>query len=329
MYKLILLLFVSLLCVFCKNSEKKKFHFVVTADTHMYRYAKGDGKIHMGFKDSLLVYLKNGNTDGPGDFIIVAGDMDPFSRVRTAIRDVMGSDYGFYPVMGNHDVGGTNNHRNDFPENNWQNAFEIIKYNRDSLKGIVNFGPDQASPELSSTYEKDGKVYVSFYDSIGINGAKYTSYSFDHGNSHFVVLDEYATNNWGERGNGRIWPELFLWLKNDLESTDKENVFVFGHEPVWSHASLDTVPVSKKEFWNLLKNNNVIAYFCGHHHDYSAVRYQGVWEIRPSCGYEYVDKTHYSVISVDGNSVTLKTYRLESGGFALADEKVLKQGTDD
>ncbi len=304
------------------------FHFVVTGDAHMYRYAAGEGKIHLGFKDDLLPHVKSGNVNGPGDFIIVAGDMDPFRRVLSSVRDVMGPDYGFYPVIGNHDVGGTNNHGQDFPEDNWQNAFEIVKYNRDSLKNVVQWGPEVASPGLSGSFEKDGVTYYTYYDSAGIYGAKYTSYSFDHENSHFIVIDEYATNSWGARGEGRIWNGLYEWLKNDLDSTDKENIFVFGHEPLWTSSSLNDAPVSRQEFWDLLKSHHVIAYFCGHVHDYAIADHDSIWEVRPSCAYEYTWKTHYAMIFVDSNVVKLKVYEMQPEGFRMVDARVLKgEGT--
>jgi len=300
----------------------QSFHFVVTGDTHMYRYGQGDS-LHTTFRQVLLPFLLSEDPDGPGDFIVVVGDMDPFFRVRTSIASVLGYNYPFYTVIGNHDVGGTNKRSDLYPASNWQNAFGIILYNRDNLQGIVRWGPDIPSPGLTGSFEKNGIRWVTCYDSAGIQGAKYTSYSFDRGNAHFVVLDLYAGQSWEMREDGRIWTALYDWLEKDLASTRKEHVFVFAHEPVWAGTSLNDRPVSKETFWNLLVKHHVVAYFCGHRHQYTVENHQGVWEIQSSCAFD-TSCVHYTQIFVDGHEVGIKTYGYSNGSMRLVDERMLR-----
>ena len=102
-------------------------------------------------------------------------------------------------------------------------------------------------------------------------GSKYTTYSFDEGNSHFIVLDLYSGETiFQNRSYGSIKNELYNWLKDDLESTTKENIFVFGHQPaiyakdeddfINSRARYDAPNdeslKTRTEFWDLLKTHH-------------------------------------------------------------------------
>ncbi len=64
--------------------------------------------------------------------------MYPFFRARGLVEEVLGKDFRFYPVPGNHNVGCTNNKFEKYPDANWANTFDIVKYNRNHLKNIVN-----------------------------------------------------------------------------------------------------------------------------------------------------------------------------------------------
>lgn len=83
-------------------------------------------------------------------------------------------------------------------------------------------------------------------------------YSFDYGNSHFVVLnseDEGADISEGQMD----------WLREDLRaSSDAEHIFVFVHRPLWE---------SEGKGWNgkvhpLLAEHKVKLVFAGHSHKY-------------------------------------------------------------
>ena len=123
------------------NSEDN-FHFVVTSDCHMY------ASHSTVYKDVTCKEIMK-NPNGPGDFIIVNGDMDPFISVKKAIYHELiaplkehGKDYCFYPVVGNHDLYNTGQvpeMNSDVPEETQTRA--IVEYNKKSLKNIVNWGP--------------------------------------------------------------------------------------------------------------------------------------------------------------------------------------------
>ncbi|UCE20373.1 MAG: metallophosphoesterase [Gemmatimonadota bacterium] len=109
-------------------------------------------------------------------------------------------------------------------------------------------------------------------ENIAQHGAQGT-YSFDYGNVHCVVLDQYAST-----ADGEVDEYTRAWLQTDLNATEADHVFVFGHEPAFPRYrhigdSLDQFRVSRDAFWNMLvMDPRVRAYFCGHTHYYSRMR---------------------------------------------------------
>ena len=132
---------------------------------------------------------------GAGEFMISPGDIDPPWDVRAVLDSVIGKDYVWYPVVGNHE--------RETPEDmEW-----LRKYNSPGheLPHIVDQGPE---------------------------GCRETTYSFDYGDTHFVVLNQYFAAGNDTLTDGGFSPELENWLTADLEKNQLERVYVFGHEPI-------------------------------------------------------------------------------------------------
>ncbi len=359
--KTILSLLLGMVIVLSSCVEKNEpFHFYVVTDVHMTK--SSPAYTSLCFKEKVLPSIKK-DTAGLGKFVVITGDLDPFFRTKESVEEVMGKDFRYYPVLGNHDVGMTNNKFKLYPSANWGNTFDIVRYNKNTLKNIVNWGPEYRTPALDSLVYVDslGQKHISTYDSLDVIGSKYTTYSFDEGNSHFVVLDIYSgLEFFGAKHSGRIFSKMYNWLEKDLSETKKENIFVFAHQPVWEAGGEDTMSLvnndykkhcsriaksmgadsltwfeknynlkvkSRKEFWNLLKRNNVIAYFCGHIHHYSTKKIDGVWEINLEYGaWETEGKTRYGEIFVDKGKVDLvvKGYVEKTEEFKEIDKIRLK-----
>jgi Icc protein len=110
-------------------------------------------------------------------------------------------------------------------------------------------------------------------------------YSFDYGNSHFVMLNnDYKSLGGilGELEKGKIVGLQLDWLRGDLDSAAKrgqQNIFVFFHEPAFPsgghlgnsmyHNGNKAYVEPRDEFWRLLCRHKVVAVFCGHEHNYS------------------------------------------------------------
>jgi predicted phosphodiesterase len=144
-----------------------------------------------------------------------------------------------------------------------------------------------------------------------------------------VVLNEYCDVSGDTVTGGDITDHLYNWLVADLEATDQEHIFVFGHEPAYpqpdadngreSHMadSLNFDPAHRDRFWELLKTQAVDAYICGHTHNYSAVEIDGVWQLDTGHARGWGDvgaSSTFVIIQVHGDTVTFETFRDDAMG---------------
>lgn len=196
---------------------------------------------------------------GPGEFLITPGDFDPVNNLRWTLDQVLGPEYPWYPVVGNHEL----------PGYGWENYagenMEILRaYDYDAQRTVVRWGP---------------------------GGCLRTTYSFDYRNAHFVALNLYCDVDGDTKMPANISDHLYEWLARDLAETDKDFIFVFGHEPAYAQPDLDTgreryigeglalYPANRGRFWELLREHQVTAYINGHTHNYSAVQVAGLWQV--------------------------------------------------
>ena len=206
------------------------------------------------------------NKVGKGSFMIVLGDLDPPTATRELIANVLGKDYLWYPVIGNHDL--------------------EVEANTEYLRAM-NRGAN-------------GLPYVV---RKGPAGCEETTYSFDWNDVHFVVLNVYYDGKADNKADGMVVPELLAWLENDLQQNAKKRVLVFGHEPIYPfldmdngsvrHLSdaLDKYPDISLRFHRLLVKYHVTAYFSGHTHAASYANINGLWLI--NSGHIYGQEDHY------------------------------------
>ncbi len=241
---------------------------------------------------------------GPGEFMVSPGDLDPPDRVRATIDQVLGEEYVWYPVVGNHE--------GDLP----QYIVYMREYNPGgkALPGIVRCGPP---------------------------GAVETCYAFDHQNVHFVVINQYYDGQRDIIGDGDVGDALYAWLEQDLAGNDKPFTFVFGHEPTVSipdmcngqvrhrGGSLDKYAEHNHRFWTLLREYRVTAYCCGHTHRASVSRINGVWQL--DCGHargkgDPGAKSSFLMIYVQPDGIRADVYRRDEldGAYKLTYSEKLR-----
>jgi acid phosphatase type 7 len=163
----------------------------------------------------------------------------------------------------------------------------------------------------------------------GPDGYDKLTYSFNYGNSHFVVIDT-------EKPRQHSASEVQLdWLDYDLGSNDKENTFVFFSEPAFPTSaktgeSLDASPVDRDKLWKIIDAHNVTAVFNGNEnlfsrriidnhifsqsknsiHQFVIGNTDALNEDSKSndqVDYAYFGK-HYAIVDVDGMNLTLNLY---------------------
>lgn len=229
-----------------RKDDDAEFSFIVTAD--MREFAGPDYQTSEFFRGTVEAIKKYGE----GAFMVSPGDIDPPWHVRSTLDDVLGKDYKWYPVMGNH---------------------------------------EQETPEDMEWLREWGKNNKEFLLRTGPKNAEETFYSFDYKNTHFVAINVYYDGESDIATKGDISDPVYNWLAADLAATDKQFIFVFGHEPIISvmdyHSgrmrhkgdNLDRIPENANRFVELLRKHNVTAYLCGHTHNFSYANFNGVWQV--------------------------------------------------
>ena len=225
--------------------------------------------------------------------MVTPGDIDPPSNVLWTITRTLGMTYTWYPVIGNHELPGAGQEVEYGANLAWLNRYDY---------GQVNAGP---------------------------SGCPTTTYSFDYGHAHFVMLNEYCDSGGDDVTTGDVPDHVYHWLVSDLASTEKAYVFVFGHEPAYPQPdadngrvrhvgdSLDQYPQRRDRFWELLRQTGVVAYICGHTHNYSVVRVKGVWQLDVGHARGLGDtgaRSTFAVIEVGKEFAKYRVYRDDAGG---------------
>jgi len=283
---LVLILFSSL-SVFSQTKTENSFRFSIFADT---RRNAGPERDTDDYLKGVLLAMKD---VGTGEFAISPGDIDPPSNIRWTIDKYLGKDFIWYPVVGNHET----------DSSAYMEYLREYNKNGNRLPYIVNAGPA---------------------------GSEETTFSFDYKNTHFVVINQYYDGECDDCLSGDVTDPLYNWLKDDLLKTDKEHIFVFGHEPAFPQPdeynyrlrhngdSLDKYRKNRNRFWNLLEENKVIAYFCGHTHNYSAAIINKVWQIDAGHARGAGDKrapSTFLTVDIDSSSVNVTVYRDKHDGI--------------
>ena len=191
---------------------------------------------------------------GPGAFLLVVGDLDPPQGVAEVVLSVFGSAFPWYPVLGNHDL----------PAGKNLDFVRHLNAGGTALPNVVRKGPP---------------------------GSVETTYSFEVGDVHVAVLNQYFDGKSDTASSADVSDALYEWLAADLAAAKKPFVFVVGHEPAFPQAdmatgrsrhattSLTRRPANRDRFWRLLRERKVTAFLCGHTHGASARKIDGVWQL--------------------------------------------------
>lgn len=228
------------------TTDTNAFSFAVTCDMREFVGPAPAGKQYFDGACEALRQV------GPGAFMIVPGDCDPIPPVRATLDRHLGSNYVWYPVAGNHEA------------ETKQDMAWLRRWASNGIPNMVRSGPA---------------------------GAEATMYAFDYGNSHFVVLNNYFNGKSDTGASGDVATVALDWLAQDLAATKQPLLWVIGHAPIKSQPDMDSGrvrhafgdllahPQHGERLVSLLKQHHIRAYLCGHTHNASAVKFQGVWQL--------------------------------------------------
>ncbi|MBI9071017.1 MAG: metallophosphoesterase [Melioribacteraceae bacterium] len=279
-------LFLIFLLAFTSSNfaQTELFSFEVTAD--MRRFAKTEYQNSQYFLGALEAIKKIGH----GKFMISPGDIDPPWFVCNLINQTFGDGYLWYPVIGNHD--------SETPKDmHW-----LRDYCKQHIQNLTRKGPTNCTE---------------------------TTYSFDYKNVHFAVINEHFDNNSDVGSKGDICDSTFCWLKKDLAKSKEPIKLVIGNEPMVSlpdydngrhrHKgdNLDAHPENSHRFQQLLKDNNVLAYLCGHTRNFSFGNINGITQIDAGHSRGIGDKgapSTFLKFHVFKDHLTFDVYRDDSNG---------------
>ena len=276
------------------GAEPVNFTFAVAADMRSFT-GQGSYDSSQYFRGAVQAILGTGEPA----FLISPGDIDPPSQTRWTLDQVLGSDFRWLPVVGNHELPGAGSESSSGANMAWLRAYP-------QNVGLVHPGPA---------------------------GCPTTTFSFDYQNAHFSVLNQYCDTAGDTASDGDIPDYLYNWLAADLAATSLPVKFVIGHEPAFPQPdqdngrirhegdSLNQYPAHRDRFWDLLRAQQVAAYLCGHTHNTSVANLSGVWQIDAGHARGLGDTGAASTfvrVNVRGASMTYQVYRDDANGGAYA-----------
>jgi 3',5'-cyclic AMP phosphodiesterase CpdA len=215
-----------------------------------------------------------------------------------------------------------------------EETFKLIlnKLNADPPAFAVNTG-DFVSRGQKSEYEHylklikgaKFKIYnvMGNHDEVYGGGKWFTKffgpdyYSFDHENSHFIIL-----NNAFKGDFDKI---QYAWMVADLNKNYGKNIFVFFHKPIFDPS--ETYPnyvmserKTGQDLMELFKRYKVRYVFTGHIHGYARAEREGVvYIVTAGAGAPlYLPRllggfNHYVKITVDNDNIKEEVVKVNEG----------------
>jgi hypothetical protein len=216
---------------------------------------------------------------------VVKSDLMAFYRQyafwRGMVAPIMENGTYIVPVAGNHEVQSKPLGKKAQVENEnaWRANMGDLIIDTARFKAIV--GTEATNVNVQNN---------GAYDGLGTDQSQ-LSYSFDVGDSHFVVV------NTDPVGKDNVAPAA--WLASDLgiaASRGAKHYFVFGHKPAYTYyfgtnsppnpgvSGLDKIPASRDAFWNVIEQYGA-TYFCGHEHEFNMMQPRGsAWQVLVGSG---------------------------------------------
>ncbi len=234
----------------------------------------------------------------------------------------------------NHISDGSKNTDNAYAASTVKDISAFFVVGNHELENIVDL------PAIRSKFSS-----YAYSPNAGPNGSKETTYSFDIGDMHIIVLNQYWDGNsngicdsgWSVpssglnaddscmkygSGNGGFIPDaLFNWIENDLKKNTKSWIIVTGHEPLYPWGrhmgdSLDNNKSNRDRLEKLFISNNVTTFIGGHTHVTGIKNYDGIYHANVGV----IGGNVGTESSGDHFATIIYTYVNETGNFVIEEK---------
>lgn len=265
-------------------SASAPYSFAITCDMRQFTAPDHPG---LRYFDGACAALRE---VGEGAFMVIPGDFDPPERTRATLDRFFGTNYPCYAVAGNHEA------------ETEADMIWLRQWARNGIPGLVRSGPP---------------------------GAETTMYSFEYGNSHFIAFNQYYDGTKDTELAEKAGQASLDWLAADLAATEQPLIWIIGHEPIVSqpdmdtgrmrheHDSMNADPALRDQFVQLLNQHEVTGFICGHTHNASVAKVEGIWQLDAGHARGIGDKGSPSTflkVRVKGEQAWVEVYRADANG---------------
>jgi len=170
----------------------------------------------------------------------------------------------------------------------------------------------QLIPYLEEVYRENLKMPMN-----GPENKKGLAYFVRHGDLLVITVETFEVV--GDSMHNSVMGKQLDWFKQVLsEHKDAKFKIVQGHVGLWgtiksrSSSNLMLEGGKESEFYKVMKENDVDAYFAGEFHDVTVLESDGIWEIvhGSSWGREIVNTEDYLVGEIKGDEMTFTMKRI-------------------
>ena len=140
-------------------------------------------------------------------------------------------------------------------ELDWDNQFFSSAYT--NIRQMMAEMPYLAAV---GNHEGAGALFEKYFPYPMFQNSRYY-YSFDYGNAHFTVIDQFTDYSQGST--------QYTWIENDLASSNKTWKFILLHKPGWSAGGHSNSTTVQNDIQPLCETYNVQFVINGHNHYYS------------------------------------------------------------
>jgi VCBS repeat-containing protein len=245
-------------------------------------------------------------------FAVIADHRDSFLGLENALEFIDSQNVDFIIVPGDFDPTGES-----YVNYYSAHGYTVGPEHQPDRQEIYFVLGNHDGPPFGEVYFRNN--IAPHYPANGPDSApEGTIFSFDRGDFHFVV-----TNQYWNYSSGGYTPEQLDWIAQDLASSQKHFKFVIGHEPAFPQFrhvgdSLDADPQMRDDFWQILSDNNVTAYLCGHTHYIYSDLVDGVYQL--DAGEAKGDSLDVIIVNAVSTAVTAHLFST-NGSVPAADDE--------